>query len=610
MVDEIQRASSSLKELNDNALAGEKIFSGFLGTMVEVAAGTEGASKAWTTLSRLTSGSPIWKLQNKARAYLSILAGFQERALRAENAQRMQNKAAVDAILNADKLKLEYMELVRTFSKVNMGIGEYTSEQEAALQSTVAFSEAIMAGKSKNEAYGDSLISLRKLTMENSKEVRDFLKVRKKAAKFEENLQTAKGRGRIKAGIQSQKRKAYSMLTGEDSRKKDTSFGMTARDSSKGFGKALKGVFIGSFSKGLKDLNALRKNGNSRKKIMDTYITMRTISSKFAIGFQKRMLKVVMSAGPLLTMAFKGFVFLILGVIAFMVFAKVAYDIFNTIKDFGAFDNISNILTSVVSIIGKIFSVVGAFIEGDFTAMLDYLSSIVSDIIDIALNAALAATKIGFGILVGAFYSLIDFVDYALLQGNFFTVIAPLLLKIGAVLLVAYFVKYMIAQALLLVGIYALPILIGVVVLAALVAIYRKFEGSRTFKLVATALTFALVVGAFLIGLPAIIGVLIGALIIGIARKFNPFKKAMGGTSHGGMTLVGEQGPELVNLPAGAQVKTNSQTNRMMGGTTVNNYITINAKDTSKAEMRRIATELGNMINTKMNRTGATRTMR
>jgi len=84
----------------------------------------------------------------------------------------------------------------------------------------------------------------------------------------------------------------------------------------------------------------------------------------------------------------------------------------------------------------------------------------------------------------------------------------------------------------------------------------------------------------------------------------------MGGTSHGGMTLVGEQGPELVNLPAGAQVKTNSQTNRMMGGTTVNNYITINAKDTSKAEMRRIATELGNMINTKMNRTGATRTMR
>ncbi len=76
------------------------------------------------------------------------------------------------------------------------------------------------------------------------------------------------------------------------------------------------------------------------------------------------------------------------------------------------------------------------------------------------------------------------------------------------------------------------------------------------------------------------------------------------------MTLVGEQGPELVNLPAGATVKTNAQTNRMMGGTTVNNYITINAKDTSKAEMRRIANELSNMINMKVNRSGSSRTMR
>ena len=44
----------------------------------------------------------------------------------------------------------------------------------------------------------------------------------------------------------------------------------------------------------------------------------------------------------------------------------------------------------------------------------------------------------------------------------------------------------------------------------------------------------------------------------------------------------------------------------------LNIHITINAKtkDTSKAEMRRIANELGNMINNKMNRTGATRTMR
>ena len=87
---------------------------------------------------------------------------------------------------------------------------------------------------------------------------------------------------------------------------------------------------------------------------------------------------------------------------------------------------------------------------------------------------------------------------------------------------------------------------------------------------------------------------------------------ANGGVSKGGMTVVGERGPELVNLSKGSRVFSNSESRKMVSSSgTVNNFnITINAKDTSKAEMRRIATELGTMINTKMNRTGATRTMR
>jgi len=85
-------------------------------------------------------------------------------------------------------------------------------------------------------------------------------------------------------------------------------------------------------------------------------------------------------------------------------------------------------------------------------------------------------------------------------------------------------------------------------------------------------------------------------------------KFANGGTSRGGMALVGELGPELVRLNSGDNVFSNAQSRNMVGNTNIN--ITINAKDTSKAEMRRIANELGSMINNKMNRTGATRTMR
>ena len=80
-----------------------------------------------------------------------------------------------------------------------------------------------------------------------------------------------------------------------------------------------------------------------------------------------------------------------------------------------------------------------------------------------------------------------------------------------------------------------------------------------------------------------------------IGKRFK--KRATGGVvGVGETTLVGEKGPELVNLPAGSNVFTNRQTRSMMGSTVNNFNITINAKDTSKEEMRRIADEIGKQV--------------
>jgi len=309
-------------------------------------------------------------------------------------------------------------------------------------------------------------------------------------------------------------------------------------------------------------------------------------------------------------MAFNFLIYAMLGILAFLVFAKVAYDIFDIIKDFGALDDINAIITSAVSIVGNLFTIIGAFLSGDFETILSSGLAIVNSVIDIAYKAGLLAAKAGLAILVGLFYSLLDFMDYFFFQEGY-KVVLPALYKIGKFLLAAYFVRWIAGQALLLLGIYALPIGMAIVIGAAFLAFYRKVAGHPVLEMIVFGMTaiigfLAFVAGGWIIAA----GAFVGLLLMGLAKKFKFFAKATGGTSHGGMTLVGEQGPELVNLPAGAQVRSNSQTNRMMGGTTVNNYITINAKDTSKAEMRRIATELGNMINTKMNRTGATRTMR
>ena len=80
-------------------------------------------------------------------------------------------------------------------------------------------------------------------------------------------------------------------------------------------------------------------------------------------------------------------------------------------------------------------------------------------------------------------------------------------------------------------------------------------------------------------------------------------EKARGGiVGLGETTLVGERGPELVKLPAGSRVYTNNQSRQMMGSTVNNFNITINAKDTSKEEMRRMADEIGRMVSLKINR--------
>lgn len=87
---------------------------------------------------------------------------------------------------------------------------------------------------------------------------------------------------------------------------------------------------------------------------------------------------------------------------------------------------------------------------------------------------------------------------------------------------------------------------------------------------------------------------------------------AKGGIAKGGMTLVGEEGPELVNLNKGSRVYSNTDTKSMLsnGGTT---NITVNVQGrigASDGELRQIAEKVGRMINKEINRTTSSSTTR
>jgi hypothetical protein len=70
------------------------------------------------------------------------------------------------------------------------------------------------------------------------------------------------------------------------------------------------------------------------------------------------------------------------------------------------------------------------------------------------------------------------------------------------------------------------------------------------------------------------------------------------------MALVGEEGPEIVNLPMGARVHSNSESKKMVGGSVVNN-ISINVKGhmgSSDADIKKLAQKLGNLVSKEITR--------
>jgi hypothetical protein len=165
-------------------------------------------------------------------------------------------------------------------------------------------------------------------------------------------------------------------------------------------------------------------------------------------------------------------------------------------------------------------------------------------------------------------------------------------------------------------------------------------DSKKMVKGIAMILGIAAAITAIIMGAPVWLAIVIGLAVFKVGKfLLSPFMKvfdfitgafrslirlikkipgvATGGTvTSGGLAVVGEEGPELVTLPKGATVYNNKESRRMStnnGKTSnqVNNInITINAKDTSKAEMDRIAREVSRTITNNIQRQSNTSNLR
>ena len=570
MVDEVlDKTITGLKDLNKATIDAGIEFQGFTKNLIVAADATSNAGQKWTVFSRLVSGSPIWAIQNKFRAYLAILGGFEKRSK--ENSARQQEindkfveqRKAVktiteeyESLLDAtEKLNIENVNLTEAFEsdiftdhqKEMLGIIENTHEYQRVLAATnderLAAEKAMLRMDSQMKKYNEKNAKMEKAAKEayafDRKRIEDAIKL----AEIEAEAQGLGKAGIKKAGVKAgdaekkaMKREQKKLAVPDDSLliESVTSIGEQFRK---------------NFEPIKKWIPFTKKKQSILEKVQEKSYKIQVKGRKFAE-----------SVKPLLNMAFKYLVFGIMAAIGFMAVAAFLYNAWGELQSLGIMDTIMEFGNGIKEVLGLVFETFQAFTTGGVEegfAKLKELGLAILNLIFIGLNILF---KVGVSILYGVWASLFDFLDYLIFKEGW-KVVVTLLSKLALFLVAAFFVKYLIGVALTLAGIYALPVLIGVFLLAGLYSIVKW-----------------------------------------AVDKINPFSE--GGVSSGGLSIVGEKGPELVKLPAGSRVHSNKESKKLVssggGGNTIN--ITINARDTSDAELRRIADKIGNMVNNKINR--------
>ncbi len=764
MPDELTDVINDLNSLRSGTIKAGIEFKGFTKKITEVAAGTDGASKAWTTFSRLVSGTPLWKVQNQLRAYLSILAGFENRSKANAKAMDKEAQQTIEKIkgykklnkimsavtkneknlltMQGDKAELEdrlskqldinakakiktielqqelsdledlysqnalsamtlaietnkinkamkaQIQIANESAKVHDNLASVIDDVEEAnieaLKSTAAYQQVLLATGSEEKAMARSIGFFKQRNKLVLKEEQTLIKQAKLAYAYDKNrikeakkLSKLQGKGRIG--------QFFAGRSERKSMRKDQSSAL--KTAKRDAGSAIYGGVKENLKNAKMLLAPLLVVTKSAKAIYSAVNPMSSGAKKF----RTKMYKIIEKLQPIFSLVFKYLIMGMLAIAGFFVILMFMKRYYAILQEFGVIDEIKELGKLAFDFIKTGWKAISAFISGDYQKALDHLTVFVDKGIVLLIKTGKVLAKMAFLALVAGFELLMDAVYKFYKDPAFRKQVMGILMKVALVVVGLIVVQFLIGVALSIAATFALPILLGVVILAALYTVarwldnkfgdyYQNIEDTiyDIFNMVYTVFNDAY--NAIIYIKDGIVDKVIEAYqilkdfysfgekkekarawmkttaekIIDLAMKlynfltgekvkekvqagrdkYNAIKKsftekgieqtirdsyksgmlsalpkfANGGTSRGGMALVGELGPELVRLNRGDKVFSNAQSKNMVGNTNI--HITINAKDTSKAEMRRIANELGNMINNKMNRTGATRTLR
>ncbi len=635
----LDQVSKSMEEIS-------KLSTGILGGFIEITKTSSATGQAWTSVSRFFSGSGFWKVQNKIKAVSNALqfqVKMQEKRLKRE--QELTNEIAkyesnLKTVLKTQKGINEIInntaDADTTSSIMNSKYFKVLQKRYGTTQALYKLQERTLGAEEKARAYAkdfdkaragevksqlrkianlkieltqvDSLFDINKKATENANEklriqeeldklqkgmlitdtnttemskeqltnaakimdiqeqIRIVTEAKKKAEEdslLANNREEEERLDKLAKNLEEERQKLYNEgkeVTGElvasgVSVNKKLSGEITGFDSSKAGGaKPSTGEALLKFFKIDIAIKMWEKKHLIKKWLYEKKNNMYNRLSKNGLQTIWKGLRQFIMKGLFLMLQ------------AFLVFTLLI-SFFILLKQVGFFEWFSQFYKLAIKIFDDVFAVLMEIITvgGEF---IQNLFGFIGALFDPNGNAMEAGKK-----LIGSAFKLLKVVvKFAL------SVVIGLLGVAGG--LVVTFFTTMYGKLKDWLGPVAAGIVLAVMTIGAMIVAANLLSGS----MIILAVT---------------------AIIAGIGKMFDFFDT--GGVSSGGMAIVGERGPELVNLPTGARVHSNKESNRLVTGGT--NNITVNVQGRIGAndqELRDIASKVGKMISLEINRNTST----
>lgn len=610
-------------------------------------------SKNWEIFSRFISGTGLWRVQNRVKATVQLLNEMASSTERRRLEEVKQLKVYAE-IANQSK---EIQEIQANIEAAESSTGK---AREAAIEKlkgqSVIFSGLLFQ-------YQDSNKALKEMSHLMSRQTKDMEKLEKIATKTarrrKEGLIANSLTFKMVSGLEQKMKSVFGSTKGIANTKL-SNIAEAATDAKEGFFGLSEEEIAKRFeamgrSEDDKD-NVRHKEGKTTGKIGNKFASeeqiqefnelvklaedsrkMRKKAMRKTAGFFKFAATPITNIAKQMVRLSKG----ILSIVRYMAMAAgyllilmlgltLLKSVFDETKDelakgFAAMKEVFAIGMAIVSqglgdAKSAIQNIMKAFNEGDIIGIVEGVGQLLLAGITILgglLVATLGAVLVGIGTYISELYK--RFYDVAI--DRFGSVRAAI---VGASLKVIGIIAKIVAAVAFLAVFFGggwIALLVAGIALVIMKAADILYEYSDQIANVLFGIKdFIVGIPAFIMGLPAKIAEYIGDKFkeaLDVKGKVKDrvkgaFKSAGnliglaegGRISQGGLAVVGERGPELVQLPRGAQVHSNSASKAI--ASSVTNHITVQVTGrvgASDTEIRDIANKVAREINTRMNRT-------